>query len=126
MGSGTSTRAVPPFRAFDLLATPNQALVLLENADHRIGVASICGAREEFRRHVDFDTVYLQFAGRTQLETEFGEVEMKPGDLIHIPGRHRAPRHRQRRQPDLVRPCRRSLHSISWPTRTRSAIPSSR
>src|SRR3954466_56285 len=31
MGSGSSTRAVPPFRAFDLIATPNQALVLLAN-----------------------------------------------------------------------------------------------
>jgi quercetin dioxygenase-like cupin family protein len=85
MGSGTSTRAVPPFRAFDLLATPNQSLVLLSNDDHRIGVASICGAQTDFRRHVDFDTVYLQFAGRTLLETEFGEYEMRPGDLIHIP-----------------------------------------
>jgi quercetin dioxygenase-like cupin family protein len=85
MGSGTSTRAVPPFRAFDLLGTPNQALVLLQNEDHRIGVASICGAQPEFRRHIDFDTVYLQFAGRTNLETEFGEIEMRPGDLVHIP-----------------------------------------
>jgi len=85
MGSGSSTRAVPPFRAFDLIATPNQALVLLANADHRIGVASICGAQIEFRRHVDFDTVYLQFAGSTLVETEFGEHEMRPGDLMHIP-----------------------------------------
>src|SRR5437868_1353676 len=85
MGAGSSTRTVPPFRAFDLLSTSNQSLLLLANGDHRIGVASICGAQEEFRRHVDFDTVYFQFAGRTLLETEFGEVELRAGDLLHIP-----------------------------------------
>lgn len=85
MESGQSTYRVPPFRPFDLLPFPNHGLVLLENADHRIGVESVCGAQEVFRRHVDFDTVYFQYAGRTMLETEFGEYEMAPGDLMLVP-----------------------------------------
>jgi quercetin dioxygenase-like cupin family protein len=85
METGQSTYRVPPFRPFDLLATPNQALVLLQNQDHRIGVESVCGARETFRRHVDFDTVYFQFAGTTTLETEYGEYVTAPGDVIFIP-----------------------------------------
>ena len=85
METGRSTYRVPPFRAFDLLAYPNQAIVLLENADHRIGVESVCGSQNTFRRNVDFDTVYLQFAGTTSLETEFGEVEMRPGDIVLVP-----------------------------------------
>lgn len=85
MESGTSTKALPMFRAFDLISEPNERVTLLTNRDHRIGVASICGAEQEFRRHVDFDTVYFQFAGETTVETEFGEYVMSPGDLMHIP-----------------------------------------
>ena len=36
-------------------------------------------------RHVDFDSVYLQFAGESIIETEFAEYRMVPGDIIHIP-----------------------------------------
>ena len=64
MASMTSTRHVPLFRPFDLLATPNQALTILHNDDHRIGVESVVGARDAFVRHIDFDTVYFQFRGR--------------------------------------------------------------
>lgn len=85
IGSGTSTDRVPPFRPFDLLSSPNEALVVLENDDHRIGVQSVCGAQTAFVRHVDFDTVYFQFAGETTLETEFGELHMAPGELLFIP-----------------------------------------
>jgi len=85
MGSARSTDYVPPFRPFDLLAVPNQARIILQNDDHRIGVESVCGTQAYFRRHIDFDTVYFQFAGTTTLETEYGEYAMKPGDLIHVP-----------------------------------------
>ncbi|MDB5644235.1 MAG: hypothetical protein JWN07_3552 [Hyphomicrobiales bacterium] len=85
MNSGKSTRALPMFRAFDLLAQPNDRIELLVNSDHRIGVESVCGAQQEFVRHVDFDTVYLQFAGESVIETEFAEYKMVPGDIIHIP-----------------------------------------
>lgn len=85
IGTGRSTDYVPPFRPFDLLALPNTAAVLLENADHRIGVESVCGAQPFFRRHVDFDTIYFQFAGTTMLETEYGEYAVSPGDLLLVP-----------------------------------------
>ncbi|MDB5544263.1 MAG: hypothetical protein JWO64_1412 [Hyphomicrobiales bacterium] len=85
MNSGKSTRALPMFRAFDLLAKPNDRIELLVNSDHRIGVESVCGAQQDFVRHVDFDTVYLQFAGESVIETEFAEYKMVPGDIIHIP-----------------------------------------
>lgn len=84
-GEGTSSRKVPMFRPFDLLAAPNQAMVLLENDDHRIGVESVCGAQEMFQRNVDFDTVYFQYAGHTTIETEYGLYTMAPGELILIP-----------------------------------------
>jgi len=85
MNCGTSTKALPLFRAFDLLAKPNDRATLLVNHDHRIGVESICGAQQEFVRHVDFDTVLFQFAGESVIETEFGEYKMAPGDIMHIP-----------------------------------------
>lgn len=85
MHSTKSSKHVPLFRPFDLLAQPNQSLIVLENDDQRIGVESVVGAQAEFRRHVDFDTVYFQFAGRTSIETEFGEVELGPGELVFIP-----------------------------------------
>lgn len=85
MECGTSTKALPMFRAFDLLGAPNERLVLLVNRDHRIGVESVCGAEQEFTRHVDYDTVLFQFAGETVVETEFGEYVMATGDLMHIP-----------------------------------------
>lgn len=83
--SGKSTRLVPMFRPFDLLAEPNQALTILSNHDNRIGIESVVGAQENFTRNIDFDTVYFQFAGTTSLETEFGEIEMAPGELLVIP-----------------------------------------
>ena len=85
MNSGKSTRALPMFRAFDLLAKPNDRIELLVNSDQRIGVESVCGAQQDFVRHVDFDSVYLQFAGESIIETEFAEYRMVPGDIIHIP-----------------------------------------
>ncbi len=85
MDSGTSTRALPLFRAFDLIGKPNERVTLLVNSDQRIGVESVCGAQQEFSRHIDFDTVLFQFAGTTTVETEFGVHEMVPGDLMHIP-----------------------------------------
>ncbi len=85
MNSGASSRALPLFRAFDLIGSPNERVTLLTNSDQRIGVESVCGAQQEFSRHIDFDTVLFQFAGSTTVETEFGVHEMLPGDLLHIP-----------------------------------------
>src|ERR1700761_5328471 len=85
MGSGHSTDFVPLFRPFDMLPVPNVSRIILENADHRIGVESVVGVQPYFRRHVDFDTIYFQFAGTTTIETEYGEYVMKPGDVMNVP-----------------------------------------
>jgi homogentisate 1,2-dioxygenase len=85
MNSTKSTRFIPLFRAFDLLSMPNQALVIIENDDHRIGVESVVGVQEHFHRWVDADVVYFQFCGSTTFETEFGDHEMRAGELMFIP-----------------------------------------
>jgi mannose-6-phosphate isomerase-like protein (cupin superfamily) len=100
IGSAKSSRYVPAFRAFDLLAEPNQALVLLENEDHRIGVESVCGEQDAFLRHVDFDTIYFQYCGTTTIETEYGNVTMVPGELLLI---HEGISHRSTGSADSLR-----------------------
>jgi hypothetical protein len=59
MGSATSKRFLPTFRPFDLLAEPNQSLLVFENPDQRVGVESVCGAEAQFKRHLDFNTLLL-------------------------------------------------------------------
>ncbi len=86
MANAKSTRYTPKFRPFDMLAEPNQSLVILANANHRIGVESVFGVQDAFHRYVDADMIYFQYAGRTTLETEFGIHEMVPGDVLLVPG----------------------------------------
>ncbi len=43
MATGKSSHYIPCFRPFDMLAEPNQSLVILENDYHRIGVESVLG-----------------------------------------------------------------------------------
>jgi hypothetical protein len=85
MGTAKSKRNVPAFRPFDMIVEPNGRVLVFENEDQRLGVESVCGAQPVFRRHLDFQTVYFQFCGATTLETEYGVLEMKPGDLALIP-----------------------------------------
>jgi hypothetical protein len=85
MGTAKGRRHVPGFRPFDLLAAPNQQLVILENEDQQIGVEAVVGAQQEFLRYVDFDAVYFQFAGSTVIETEFGVYEMHPAEMMLVP-----------------------------------------
>ncbi len=84
-GTARGRRNVPGFRPFDMLTEPQQFLLLFENSDQRIGVESVVGAQIEFTRHIDYQTLYFQFAGDTRIETEFGILDMKPGDLALIP-----------------------------------------
>lgn len=85
LGVAKGKRFLPRFRAFDMLTQPQQSLLVLENADQRIGVESVVGAQTEFRRNIDFQTLYFQFAGHTTIETEFGIYQTHPGELIFIP-----------------------------------------
>jgi mannose-6-phosphate isomerase-like protein (cupin superfamily) len=86
MGTAKSTHYTPRFRPFDMLSTPNQSLVILENENHHIGVESLVGAQDSFHRYIDSDMLYFQFCGNTTVETEFGIYEMEPGEVILIPG----------------------------------------
>jgi len=78
MGTARGRRNVPTFRAMDMLTQPQQSLLVLENEEQRIGVESVVGAQTEFRRNIDFQTVYFQFAGHCTIETEFGIYEAHP------------------------------------------------
>ena len=86
MGTARSTRYTPRFRPFDMLARPNQSLVILENQNHRIGVESVCGVQDAFHRYVDADIIYFQFCGTTTVETELGVYELTPGEVMLVPG----------------------------------------
>lgn len=86
MSTARSTRYTPKFRPFDMLSVPNQALVFLENENHRIGAESVVGVQDAFHRYVDCDMVYFQFCGNTTVETEFGVYEMTPGEVMLVPG----------------------------------------
>jgi mannose-6-phosphate isomerase-like protein (cupin superfamily) len=86
MGTAKSTHYTPRFRPFDMLAIPNQSLVILENDNHRIGVESVVGTQDSFHRYVDCDIVYFQFCGNTTVETEFGVYELEPGEVLLVPG----------------------------------------
>jgi quercetin dioxygenase-like cupin family protein len=81
-----SPRNTPKFRPFDMLREPNESLMLWENDDMRIGVESVVGSAPFFRRNADFDELFFQFAGRTDVETEYGRFATKPGELLLIPG----------------------------------------
>lgn len=85
MGTARGRRNVPAFRAMDMLTQPQQSLLVLENEEQRIGVESVVGAQTEFRRNIDFQTIYFQFAGHCTIETEFGIYETHPGELVFIP-----------------------------------------
>lgn len=86
MGTARGTRAVPNFRPFDMIASPNQSITMFVNEDQRIGFESVCGTQPNFYRFCDFDALYFQFAGATTLETEYGIYETHPGDLLLLPG----------------------------------------
>ncbi len=81
-----SKRNTPKFRPFDMLAEPNQSLVLWQNVDMRVGVESVVGMQPHFRRCCDYDVLLFQFAGRSTVETEYGVFEMGPSELLLIPG----------------------------------------
>jgi hypothetical protein len=84
-GKARGKHFVPKFRPFDMLCEPNQTVLLLTNEDQRLGVESVVGCQGIFKRNIDFDEVIFQFAGHSTIETECGEFQMGPGELILIP-----------------------------------------
>ncbi|HXQ53972.1 MAG TPA: hypothetical protein VN802_22960 [Stellaceae bacterium] len=77
---------IPGFRPFDFLAGPNAPLTYLASISSRIAIDAPRGTEPHFHRNVDFDMLYLQWAGETSYETEYGVYDAKPGELMLIPG----------------------------------------
>lgn len=86
MGSARGKRYVPKVRPFDLLARPNQSMILMVNADQRIGVESVVGCQDAFKRNIDFDEIIFQFSGTSKIETECGVYDLAPGEILFVPG----------------------------------------
>lgn len=62
------------------------AVVLLENADLRIGWwTRPSGTPPWFLRDADGDLLYLVHRGTGRLETEYGPLEYRPGDYLVVP-----------------------------------------
>src|SRR6266404_6639365 len=73
-------RMVPKIRPFDLLrSTPlsgNRARVTIFEGDClRVATEHIAGREAQLTRAADHDLVYLQFCGRSTIESESGVVE---------------------------------------------------
>jgi mannose-6-phosphate isomerase-like protein (cupin superfamily) len=83
-------RMVPKILPFDLLrSTPlsgNRARVTIFEGDSlRVAVEHIAGREAQLTRAADHDVVYLQFCGRSTIESESGVVEVEPGEIVLVP-----------------------------------------
>lgn len=91
-GTAKGHLLIPLFRPFDFLEESNSPLTYLTGEQSRIGVEAVRGTEDYFHRNCDFDQVFMQWAGETSYETEFGIYRMKPAELMVIPAgvAHRA------------------------------------
>jgi len=83
-------RMVPHIRPFDLLrSTPltgNRArATVFEGETLRVATEFISGRETQLTRAADHDIVYLQFCGRSTIESESGTVEVEPGEIVLVP-----------------------------------------
>ena len=83
-------RLVPKIRPFDLLRSAplagNRARVtVLEGDSLRVATEYIAGREAQLTRAADHDLVYLQFCGRSIIESECGVVELEPGEIALVP-----------------------------------------
>lgn len=83
-------RTVPHIRPFDLLrSTPlsgNRARATVFEGDSlRIATEYVAGCEAQLTRAADHDLVYLQFCGRSKIESESGVVEVDPGEIVLVP-----------------------------------------
>ena len=79
-------RMVPRIRPFDLLRSAplwgNRARVTIFEGDSlRVATEYIAGCEVQLTRAADHDLVYLQFCGRSKIESESGVVEVEPGEI---------------------------------------------
>jgi hypothetical protein len=84
-------RDKPQFRPFDLLkgVTYSDAglasIAVYDGQDMTIFVEGPAGAYPFFHREVDQDVVYFQYQGRSTIQTEFGSIDLEPGEMGIIP-----------------------------------------
>lgn len=83
-------RMVPKIRPFDLLrSTPltgNRARAMVFEGDSlRIATEYLAGPEAQLTRAADHDIIYLQFSGRSTIESESGVVEVAPGEIVLVP-----------------------------------------
>lgn len=83
-------RMVPKIRPFDLLrSTPltgNRARATVFEGDAlRVCTEYIAGREAQLTRAADHDVVYLQFCGRSKIESESGVIELEAGEIALMP-----------------------------------------
>jgi mannose-6-phosphate isomerase-like protein (cupin superfamily) len=83
-------RPMPRIRVFDLLqgemnpVGSSQALVW-DGGTLRIAAEQISGSESDLTRAADYDLLFFQFCGSSLIESEYGTVEIEPGEITLIP-----------------------------------------
>ena len=83
-------RMVPKIRPFDLLRNAplagNRARVMIFEGDRlRVATEHIDGCEAQLTRAADHDVIYLQFCGRSKIDSECGEIALEPGEIALVP-----------------------------------------
>lgn len=83
-------RPVPHIRPFDLVRntplTGNRARVtVFEGEALQVAAEYVAGCETQLTRAADYDIVYLQFCGRSKIESEGGVIDMDPGEIALVP-----------------------------------------
>jgi quercetin dioxygenase-like cupin family protein len=87
-GSPNLTSAWRPFDMLTGLEAPSPGapqLTMFEADDLVVGVEHNGGQMPFYYRSLDHDEMFLQFTGESTIETELGEFQTKPGEMIYIP-----------------------------------------
>ncbi len=83
-------RPIPRIRVFDLLESGANAggssqTLVWEGATLRIAAEQVRGQESALTRAADYDLILLQFCGSSTVQTEYGAVELEPGEIALIP-----------------------------------------
>jgi len=84
-------RNLPKFRPFDLLKgitysdSGLQSIAVYDGFDMTVFVECPAGAYPFFHREVDQDVAYLQYQGKSTVETEYGVFEIESGEMLLVP-----------------------------------------
>jgi mannose-6-phosphate isomerase-like protein (cupin superfamily) len=84
-------RNLPKFRPFDLLKgitysdSGIQSIAVYDGFDMTVFVECPPGAYPFFHREVDQDVAYLQYQGKSTVETEYGVFQIESGEMLVVP-----------------------------------------